>query len=152
MDAVIHFFEDAARALHAAHEKGVVHRDIKPGNIMIDQDLRPVLMDFGLARSDDEDLVTLTKQGDLFGTPAYMSPEQLTHHAIRLDRRTDIWSLGVSLYESLTLRRPFDAPTRDGLYQVIQGKEPESPRRWNPAICIELLERPVRRISSRFHL
>jgi serine/threonine protein kinase/formylglycine-generating enzyme required for sulfatase activity len=138
MKVVLCFFEDAARALHAAHEKGVVHRDIKPGNIMIDQDLRPVLMDFGLARSDDEDLVTLTKQGDLFGTPAYMSPEQLTHHAIRMDRRTDIWSLGVSLYESLTLRRPFEAPTREGLYQVIQGKEPESPRRWNPAISADL--------------
>jgi serine/threonine protein kinase/formylglycine-generating enzyme required for sulfatase activity len=138
IEAVIRFFEDAARALHAAHEKGVIHRDIKPGNIMIDTDQRPVIMDFGLARSDDEDLVTVTRQGDLFGTAAYMSPEQLTQHAIRLDRRTDVWSLGVSLYEALTLHRPFEAPTREARYEQILARDPAHPRVWNPAISADL--------------
>ncbi len=138
VDAVLTVFEKAARALHAAHESGVVHRDIKPGNIMVSKDGQPVILDFGLARADDLDIQTLTRTGDLFGTPAYMSPEQLTRGGIRLDRRTDVYSLGASLYECLTLHRPFEAATREALYQVIMTEEPPDPRKFNSRISSDL--------------
>ncbi len=134
----VRLVEKAARALHAVHEAGIIHRDIKPGNVMITTAGEPVLMDFGLARDEDSDLQTLTRSGDLFGTPAYMSPEQLTAQRIRLDRRTDVWSLGVVLYECVTLQRPFDAPTRETLYKQILGKEPLDPRKVNPSISRDL--------------
>ncbi len=126
-----------ALALHAAHEAGVVHRDIKPGNIMVGDDGDPVVLDFGLARADDAG-VSLTRTGDFFGTPAYMSPEQLTGQRIRLDRRSDVYSLGVTLYELLTLRRPFEAPTFEALYQAVLTKSAPDPRKFNPAITSDL--------------
>ncbi len=135
---IIALFEKTARALHAAHEAGVVHRDIKPGNIMVTKEGDPVLLDFGLARSDDMDLQTLTRTGDLFGTPAYMSPEQLMGHRLRLDRRTDVYSLGAALFECLTLKRPFEAPTREALYQRIMTQNAPDPRRLNPHVPPEL--------------
>ena len=135
--AVLRVFEQVADALHAAHEKGLIHRDVKPGNIIIDRQGQPVLLDFGLAR-DVESAVALTLSGDLVGTPAYMSPEQLAAHRIDLDRRTDVYSLGATLYECLTIRRPFEAVTRNELYQQILTAEPTSPRRLNPGIPKDL--------------
>ncbi len=136
--ALLQTFEKVARALHAAHDAGVLHRDIKPGNIMVASDSDPVILDFGLARHDDDDLPSLTQTGDLFGTPAYMSPEQIAGQRIRLDARSDVYSLAVSLYECLTLRRPYDAPTREGLYQAVMTKEPPDPRRINRSIPKDL--------------
>ena len=130
--------EKTARALHAIHEAGVVHRDIKPANIMVTREGEAVVMDFGVAREEDSDLETLTRTGDLFGTPSYMSPEQLTRHGVRLDRRTDVWSLGVVLYECLARTRPFASSSRSGLYQEILTKEPVHPREHNPAISTDL--------------
>jgi tetratricopeptide (TPR) repeat protein len=130
--------EKVARALHAAHELGVIHRDIKPANVMITPEGEPVLLDLGLARDESSDHHTLTKTGDVFGTPAYMSPEQLTGQRIRADRRTDVYALGATLYEALTLRRPFEAPTREALYQAILTEPPRDPRRINPRIPAEL--------------
>ncbi len=115
--------ESAARALHAAHEVGLLHRDVKPSNLMVTPDGEAVVLDFGLARDDDDDR-DLTLSGDLLGTPAYMSPEQLTAHRIKLDRRTDVYSLGATLFEALTLRRPFAAPTMDQLFQEILTVDP----------------------------
>jgi serine/threonine protein kinase/formylglycine-generating enzyme required for sulfatase activity len=113
--------ELVATALHAAHEAGLVHRDVKPGNIMVAPDGRPVVLDFGLARdaSAGSEASELTRTGDMLGTPAYMSPEQLHGNRIAVDARTDVYSLGVVLFECLTLRRPFEAPTVEQLYQQI---------------------------------
>ena len=132
--ATLHLFERVARALHAAHEAGVVHRDVKPGNILVARDGSPVLVDFGLARDEQSEVATLTQSGDVFGTPAYMSPEQLAGGGAPLDRRTDVYSLAASLHEALTLERPFEAPSRAELYRRILEEPPRDPRARNPAL------------------
>jgi WD40 repeat protein len=108
LDALLAFFEEAARALHAAHEAGLVHRDIKPGNVMVTPEGRPVLLDFGQARDDRASLAARSLSGEVVGTPAYMSPEQVRGRTREIDRRTDVWSLGATLFEALTLERPFE--------------------------------------------
>jgi hypothetical protein len=138
LERILHLIEKAARALHAAHEKGLIHRDIKPHNIVVTDAGEPVLLDFGLAREEEGEGQQLTQTGSLMGTPAYMSPEQLTAARIKLDRRTDVYSLGATLYECLTLRHPFEAPTLDGLYQKILTTDPEDPRRLNKSIPRDL--------------
>jgi serine/threonine protein kinase len=133
LNALLAVFEKSARALHAAHQAGILHRDIKPGNIMVIKEGEPVILDFGLARDESAD-VSLTHPGDVFGTPAYMSPEQIAGQCVRLDARSDVYSLGVTLYECLTIVRPFDAATRESLYQAVMTKEPPDPRRFNRSI------------------
>ncbi len=130
--------EKAARAIHAVHESGVIHRDVKPGNIMITPKGEVVIMDFGLAREEESGTDGLTRTGDICGTPAYMSPEQLCRVRTHLDRRTDVWSLGVVLYECITLHRPFRATSREGLYRQILEVEPLDPRRINSALPSDL--------------
>ncbi|MCA8976814.1 MAG: serine/threonine protein kinase, partial [Planctomycetes bacterium] len=129
--------EKAARALHHAHEAGVVHRDIKPGNILVTAAGEPVITDFGVARQFDDDATVLTHSGDVFGTPGYMSPEQLGG-AGPVDRRTDVYSLGVTLFECLTGAPPFSAPTREGIYRQILTLEAPDPRSRNPAVSRDL--------------
>ncbi len=135
---IARLLEQTARALHSAHEQGLLHRDVKPGNIMVTPQGDPVILDFGLARDEFRDGKSITLSGDLMGTPAYMSPEQLLAQRIRLDRRSDVYSLGVTAYECLTLTRPFDAPTREAMYQRILTGEVPDPRRLNPAIPRDL--------------
>ena len=95
----------------------------------------PVVLDFGLAGDEDGGLMTLTATGDMLGTPAYMSPEQLMAQRIRLDRRTDVYSMGVTLFECLTLERPYRAKTREAMYQAIQYKDPTDIQRPERGAC-----------------
>ncbi|MAG56914.1 MAG: hypothetical protein CMJ83_11525 [Planctomycetes bacterium] len=101
----VRLFAQAARALHAAHNKGLIHRDIKPSNLMVTPNARAVILDFGLARDACGQDTSLTEPGFVVGTPAYMSPEQRGEIDRRPDRRTDIWSLGATLYECVTRQR-----------------------------------------------
>ncbi|TWU28466.1 serine/threonine-protein kinase [Bythopirellula polymerisocia] len=125
-----------AEAVHYAHEQGVIHRDLKPANIMIDGDREPHLMDFGLARRDMGEM-TVTIDGQLLGTPAYMSPEQAQGEAHKADRRSDIYSLGVILFQLLTGELPFRGNTRMLIHQVIND-EPPSPRKLNANVSHDL--------------
>ncbi|MBL8859543.1 MAG: protein kinase [Planctomycetes bacterium] len=117
--AVAAMIAKVARALHAAHEQGVVHRDVKPSNIILAPDGTPTLVDFGLAIPEDAEAQTLTRTGETAGTPAYMSPEILSGQGRRCDAQSDVYSLGVTLYEALTLRRPFDGATPFALQHAI---------------------------------
>ena len=132
-------FERCARALHAAHEAGVIHRDVKPGNLIVTPDGKPVILDFGLARHEGADEGQITESGEVFGTPAYMSPEQLGGPSEELDRRTDVYSLGVALYEALTLKRPFDkGGNKAALYTAIRDEAPADPRGENAALTLDV--------------
>jgi len=126
--AVVGLVEDAARALDAAHRAGVIHRDIKPANIMVTPSGRPVLLDFGLARSATDDQVSLTRPGDMCGTPAYMAPEQWEPGPGARSTSIDLWGLAVVLYECLTLRRPFEGATERALAAAIR-RTPHLPAR-----------------------
>jgi tRNA A-37 threonylcarbamoyl transferase component Bud32/tetratricopeptide (TPR) repeat protein len=125
-----------ADALHHAHEQGVVHRDLKPANIMIDGNGEPHLMDFGLARREVGE-VTVTMDGHVIGTPAYMSPEQAEGKAHGADRRSDVYSLGVILFQLLTGELPFRGNARMIMHQVIHD-EPPSPRKLNSSVPRDL--------------
>jgi serine/threonine protein kinase/Tfp pilus assembly protein PilF len=126
----------AAEALEHAHELGVVHRDIKPSNLLLDTRGNLWITDFGLARLESDPGLTMT--GDVLGTVRYMSPEQALGKHLLLDHRTDIYSLGVTLYELLTLRPALDGRDRQELLRKVADEDPRLPRRLNSAIPADL--------------
>lgn len=141
-----------AEALQSAHAQGVYHRDLKPANLIVDHQGGVHVLDFGLA-IDDESQSQL--RGQIAGTAAYMSPEQLRGDAHHLDGRTDIWSLGVIFYELLTGRRPFRGNSTEAIEQVL-GRAPAPPRQFHASIpkrvescCLNCLIKPVeQRVAS----
>jgi WD40 repeat protein len=146
-----------ARAVHHAHQRGVLHRDLKPGNILLERRagdaevLVPHIADFGLARLLDQDS-GLTQTGELVGTPSYMAPEQAAGGSEAITTATDVYGLGAILYVLLMGRPPFAGRTTLETLQQVKGCEPESPRRLNPkvdrdleTICLTCLAKDPRR-------
>ena len=135
-DTVAKMVAGVADGLAHAHAAGVIHRDVKPSNLLLAPDGRLTVTDFGLARVLEAPGLTMT--GEFVGTPAYMSPEQVTAGRTPLDERTDIYSLGATLYELLTLRPPFTGPGRDQVLAQIIHKDPVPPRRVNRKVPVDL--------------
>src|SRR6266545_2381196 len=148
-----------ARTVHYAHEHGILHRDIKPGNILVDAKGEPHLTDFGLARLL-ETKSTVTHTMDVLGTPSYMAPEQASGHNEQLTSATDVYGLGAVFYQLLTGHPPFAGGTTYETVRLVLETEPRQPRLSNPkidrelsTICLKCLEKdPRRRYSSALAL
>src|SRR6266508_3204520 len=148
-----------ARTVHYAHEHGILHRDIKPGNILLDDKGEPHLTDFGLARLVETES-TMTRTLEVLGTPSYMAPEQAAGNNTQLSSATDIYGLGAVLYHLLTGHPPFAGGTTYETVRLVLDAEPRQPRLWNPkvdrdlsTICLKCLEKdPKRRYSSALAL
>ena len=135
------------RTVHYAHEHGILHRDIKPGNILLDKNGEPHLTDFGLARLLDAQS-SVTRTIDVLGTPSYMAPEQAAGETTKLSKATDVYGLGAVLYQLLTGQPPFAGGTTYETIRLLRDTEPRPPRSLNPkidrelsTICLKCLEK-----------
>ncbi|WP_168566708.1 WD40 repeat domain-containing serine/threonine-protein kinase [Crateriforma spongiae] len=128
--------QQVADALHYSHNRGIVHRDVKPSNLLIDEEGKVWVSDFGLAQVQGE--AGVTRPGDMVGTLRYMSPEQAYAQRVVVDHRADLFSLGATLYELLTLRHAFDGRTRSEILHQIAFEDPPSPHKLNPKIPLDL--------------
>ena len=137
VDRIASWFEDCAHALDAAHEAGLVHRDVKPANLMVGPDGEATVLDFGLVQDEDSTL-SMTATNALLGTPRYMAPEQIVAEQARVDRRADVWALGICLHEWLTQQAPFEGPTREATLRSILYEEPLSADAINPEVPRDL--------------
>jgi TolB-like protein/Tfp pilus assembly protein PilF len=148
-----------ARTVHYAHEHGILHRDIKPGNILIDAKGEAHLTDFGLARLVEAES-TVTRTMEVMGTPSYMAPEQAVGNNAAISSATDVYGLGAVFYQLLTGHPPFAGGTTYETIKLVLDTEPRQPRLWNPkidrdlsTICLKCLEKdPKRRYSSALAL
>jgi serine/threonine protein kinase/Tfp pilus assembly protein PilF len=148
-----------ARTVHYAHEHGILHRDIKPGNILLDAKGEPHLTDFGLARLLETES-TITRTLEVLGTPSYMAPEQAAGETTKINKATDIYGLGAVFYQLLTGHPPFAGGTSWETIRLLLDTEPRQPRLWNrkisrdlSTICLKCLEKdPQRRYSSALAL
>lgn len=155
---VARLVQQIASALAAAHSAGVIHRDVKPQNVLLTPEGQPKVSDFGLARIEGGS--ALSRSGELVGTYLYMSPEQVQARRTKIDHRTDVFSLGVVLYELLTLRRPFDGDTEPQICMRILTLDPPDPRTVRSqvpsdlaVICGKCLEKdPDRRYGTMHEL
>jgi serine/threonine protein kinase/Tfp pilus assembly protein PilF len=156
---VVELIAKLARTVHYAHEHGILHRDIKPGNILLDAQGEPLLTDFGLAGLMEAES-TITRTLEVMGTPSYMAPEQAAGEHTKLSKATDIYGLGAVLYELLTDHPPFAGGTTYETIRLLLNTEPRQPRLWNrkidrelSTICLKCLEKdPKRRYSSALAL
>src|SRR5438477_2324129 len=150
---------NVARTVHYAHEHGILHRDIKSGNILLDANGEPHLTDFGLARLTETES-TVTRTIETLGTPSYMAPEQALGHNNQLTNLTDVYGLGAVLYHLLTGHPPFAGGTTYETIRLVLESEPRHPRLWNAktdrdlaTICLKCLEKdPQRRYSTALAL
>ncbi len=146
-------------ALHHAHQHGVIHRDLKPGNILLNEGGDPFVTDFGLAKLLHHDAAH-TRTGQVLGTPAYMAPEQAAGNSKEVTAATDVYGLGAILYALLTEQPPFQGATEQQTLEWVRLREPQAPQSVNPAapadlatICLKCLEKePTRRYASALHL
>ncbi|MFM9963039.1 MAG: protein kinase domain-containing protein [Planctomycetaceae bacterium] len=144
-----------AMAVQKAHESGIVHRDLKPGNIMLTSELEPVIMDFGLARRQKAGEVELTQSGAVIGSPAYMAPEQVEARHQEIGPATDVYAMGIILYQAVTGKRPFEGSVASIFGQIV-SREPDPPSKHLPelppvfdAVCLKAIAKsPTQRYAS----
>jgi WD40 repeat protein len=149
------YLKAIAEAIHYAHERGILHRDLKPSNVLIDANDQPRVTDFGLAKRLEGDS-SLTLSGHVLGTPSYTPPEQARSDGHKVGRRSDVYSLGATLYHMLVGRPPFVASSLDQALDQVLNREPVGPRLLNPAvprdletICLKCLQKePSRRYPT----
>jgi hypothetical protein len=134
---VAELVRQVAAALAYAHEQGIIHRDVKPENVLVDREGRPHLMDFGLAR-DAEQVERLTATGQILGTPAYMAPEQARGDVKAQGPQSDVYGLGGILYRALTGKLPFTAKSVESLFHKVLHEDPTPPRKLRPEIHADL--------------